>query len=130
MHILRRELDQTEQTGTTLYVDEEGRYVQESAGSTSRNDVPEIIADRIKRLERVEQRRCDKAAQKVGLLVIGLPDYHPLLKDSEQWLADLRQQLDKMLPRLRAATAQEREQHDRHWTPAFISDEPNGDREE
>src|SRR5262249_39464524 len=47
------------------------------------------------RLDEVEGRVCDDAAIKLGELTLGLPPYHPLLKDADARLRAVRETFDR-----------------------------------
>jgi hypothetical protein len=120
--ILRRDLDDKTSTGKTLFVKDD-LYLEEYDRGSSSTDIPEIIADPAKRNDRVAERRCDAAATKISRLVIGLPAYHPLLKDADERIDQMRKQLDETVRKLRHATPAERKRHNRVWGPAFMADE-------
>jgi len=118
--LLGRELDNTTLTGTVVSVNDEGHYVERHQGGSSSGSIPDVIADPASRRQRAELRRCDVAASKLHELVIGLPGFHPLMKDADQRLDKLRKTLEQSMGSLRSATSEEREKHDRRWGPVYV----------
>jgi hypothetical protein len=60
-------------------------------------------------LDRVSERVCDTAAEKLGDLVLGLPLYHPLCKDSESRRQRMMTVLDQFRGRYRRLSGRELE---------------------
>jgi hypothetical protein len=118
--LLRRELDDKTSSGTIAMIEGDENYVEKSADGTSSGNIPDVIADPTSRRQQAELRRCDVAAQTLAAMVIGLPVFHPLMKDADQRLETMRTLLDTKSGSLRRATDVEREQHDRTWGPVFV----------
>lgn len=119
--LLRADLDDTTKTGAIAAIVDDGAAYQESSDrSTSTGSIPDVIANPLVRNDRVELRRCDEAAAKIHQLVLGLPEYHPLLKDAPARLTQMRTKLDKTMGPLRRATPKEREQRKHSWGPLYV----------
>src|SRR5262249_19532498 len=101
--ILRRELDNTKSNGG-VYKIVDDRFVHEYQNGSSTSGIPEFLADPEIRRNEAPQRFCDDAAEKLQSLVIGLPGYHPLLKDADQRLTKLRAEFDRFAGNFRRAT--------------------------
>jgi hypothetical protein len=120
LRILRKALDDTTATGAT-YVIEKDRLRRNEKGGYSSGGVPEFLADPASRRDKADERACDVAAKKLGELVVGLTNYHPLLKDSDKRLATYKETLDRFVGNYRRANWRESEilRLD-HWTPKYI----------
>ncbi len=59
--------------------------------------------------DQAAERRCDLAAHAIAQMVIGLPGYHPLLKDRDQRLAEIVATLQAYGHCLRVATSDEQD---------------------
>jgi hypothetical protein len=117
--MLRAELDNTASTGSVATIDGDS-YTEQRANGSSSGGIPEIIAKPDSRRERVELRRCDEAAEKLSQLVIGSPPYHPLLKDADARLAEMRKVLDAKMETARPAKEKDLKEHPEFRWPAFV----------
>lgn len=91
---LRPSLDDTTETGTTYTI--EGDNLKESTGSGwSSGPIPEFLKDAAKRKNNAVCRVCDQAAMKLASFGLGLPEYHPLLKDADERIKKMKETLDK-----------------------------------
>jgi hypothetical protein len=117
--MLRAELDNTTPTGSVGSIDGDF-YTERIENGSSSVSIPEIIAKPDSRRERVDLRRCDEAAEKLSELVIGLPPYHPLLKDAGERLAEMRKVLDAKLDTVRPAKEEDLKEHPNLRWPAYL----------
>jgi hypothetical protein len=106
LSILRRALDDTTPTGAKYVIEKGTLWRREKDGGSGRN-VPEFLADEAARREKADERACDAAAEKLGELVVGLPLYHPLFKDADSRLAELRITFDRYAGNYRRTTGRE-----------------------
>ncbi|MCA9037049.1 MAG: hypothetical protein KDA91_18060, partial [Planctomycetaceae bacterium] len=102
--LLRRELDDKTPTGTIAMIKGDENYVEKSEEGTTSSNIPDVIADPASRRQQAELRHCDIAGEKLSALVIGLPEFHPLMKDVDQRLDSMRKLLDTKSGSLRRAT--------------------------
>lgn len=92
-------------------------------GLSTGTSLPELLADPAGRKERAAERVCDRAAEQLNELAIGLPAYHPLLKESGPRLQALRDRFDRFRDRFRPATPQEMEALGVvDWHPTYLPD--------
>jgi hypothetical protein len=92
--VLRRALDDTTPTGLHYLVNK-GELTLTESGKTSSSKLPEFLADPSVRRREAEERVCDRAAQRLSELVIGIASYHPLYKDADSRLAELKETFDR-----------------------------------
>ncbi len=104
--ILRQALEDTTPTGSTYKVEGkmvmcyERRNVLAGGSWSSSEHIPGTIDDpKIRNTEAME-RVCDVVAMKLQTLVFGINPYHPLLKDREKRLTDIKAFLDRFNGRL------------------------------
>lgn len=101
--VLRQLLEDAEEDGT-VYRFEDGKLAhRREGGAQIWWNVPELLRDESMRKEEARTRTCDRAALKLGELVLGLTEYHPLLIDSEERLVAIRAYLDRFEGRMRLA---------------------------
>jgi hypothetical protein len=104
LKIVRRELDNRDPTwayylrnGTTsTFSSQDGSYVE--------SDVPPPFNDPKFLKDIAFERCCDRAAMRLTRLVYGMPAYHPLLKDADGRLKEIRRVLDSFSGRFRLVT--------------------------
>jgi hypothetical protein len=100
LRLLAADLADTTPDGVTYAMEDDSLTVRTPGGAVRQLVVPDLLAgDRAPR-KQAAGRRCDAAAEKVGQLVFGAPEYHPLLADAGQRLAVLRRSLDLFRGRL------------------------------
>jgi hypothetical protein len=63
-------------------------------GTSSEMELPAALSDPKLLKDVAFERRCDRAALKLDLLVLGLPAYHPLQKDADARLKELARVFD------------------------------------
>jgi hypothetical protein len=122
LRILRTALDDTTPTGATYEIEKDQLRRREKDG-WSGGGIPEYLADPALRRNAAPERACDRVAEKLGELVVGLPLYHPLLKDADERLTALKGALDRFGGNYRRATGREVELLNRRpWTPTYLPD--------
>lgn len=120
--ILRRALDDTTPNGTIMTIESDQVAATFPNGSSS-SSIPDVLSDLRSRRDEVKVRVCDAAAEKLSTLVIGLPEYHPLLNDSEDRLRAVRSYFERFQKALRRTTSVEDEIFDnRLHEPMFVPD--------
>src|SRR5262249_22715983 len=92
--LLRRAVDDTTPTGIHYAIDETTLRCTEH-GKPVVCTLPKFLADPKIRRKEADERVCDQAAARLGDLVLGLPLVHPLYKDADQRLADLKATFDR-----------------------------------
>jgi hypothetical protein len=92
--ILRRALEDTTATGTTYKIHED-RLWHERPGGSGDELIPDVLADPATRRNEAAERVCDQVAVRLGELLLGLPPYHPLLKDADRRLAQMKEVYDR-----------------------------------
>lgn len=100
--LLRDKLDDLSLNGTTYKVDEDSLSYNGETFSSSRSPPPEFLRSPVDRVDEVMGRTCDDAAILISECVVGCPPYHPLLRDADKRLAELRAFVDRHGRRLRA----------------------------
>jgi hypothetical protein len=100
----------------------EAKLEEKRTHSVGFGGLPDLVADPSSRRAQAELRGCDAAAEKLADLILGCPAYHPLLKDAEARLAELRTFMDQHVPHLRRATRAERIPLDRAHEVAYVLD--------
>lgn len=106
--VLRRLLDDRTVTRVSLAIREPAWGVSYTGGGCSGEyKMPAVLADPSKRKASADVRRCDLAGEWCRLFA-GLPQYHPLLKDSEERLAALKKAMDGFTGKYRILTPAER----------------------
>ncbi|HEV8000419.1 MAG TPA: hypothetical protein VGP63_11095 [Planctomycetaceae bacterium] len=105
LKILRHELDSEERTG--------GRYRRQGTrviltnrqqGNSFDSEMSAPFTDPKMLKDAAEERRCDRAALKLNLLVYGLSPYHPLAKDADARLKEFKRVFDGFRDGFRLAT--------------------------
>ncbi|HET6329100.1 MAG TPA: hypothetical protein VFG04_30735 [Planctomycetaceae bacterium] len=105
LKILRSELDNQERTG--------GNYRRQGArviltirqqGNSFTSDIPVPFVDPKMLKDAADERRCDRAALKLNLLVYGFAPYHPLAKDADARLKEFKRVFDGFRDGFRLAT--------------------------
>jgi hypothetical protein len=120
LRILRTALDDTTATGAT-YVVEKDRLTRKEKGGYSSGGLPEFLADPALRRDEAVERTCDATAMKVSELVVGLPPYHPLFKDTDKRLTALKAALDRYAGNYRHLSWRERDLLGvSPWSPAYV----------
>jgi hypothetical protein len=120
--ILRRELDDTSPTGGTYKI-QNGQLLEEHSYLSFTREMPKLLENPTARRKEATARACDEALDKLGQLVVGLPPYHPLLKDADKRLGLAKAAFDRFTGNYRRATRREIEILDlSHWTPAYVPD--------
>jgi len=104
LRLLRGQLDDTAPDGIT-YALEDGSLVVRGAAGEVRYVTPDVLNDAEHPRRAVAGRRCDVAAEKLGQLVLGLPQYNPLLADADRRIAAMKRLLDLYRGRLEPAAA-------------------------
>lgn len=110
LYFLRRELDEVRPSVKTCSIihDNGNDYLEEaSLNGTETGPVPEPLCDPAARMDRVDARVCDVAAATISELVLGVSYCHPLLKDEDRRVQQLKTFLDRSLPHFRLATSAE-----------------------
>jgi hypothetical protein len=111
--ILGRLLEDKTATGVIVRINEKDQCVEhEGPGkgdSQSMPWIPALLADPKKRKTRVEARRCDLAAQLVALVLVGVPEFDPLLNDADERLSEMKTLLDRFAGRVRRLSPPEKE---------------------
>jgi hypothetical protein len=115
--VLQNGLADTRPTGGHYYL--RGDEIQEWAAiRRPRNESPIPLGERGKWAEHVETRVADEAADRLSILVVGMPEYHALRKDAEQVRAAMRSVLDRHAEHFRRLTPEESS----HWDDTPSSD--------
>lgn len=91
---LRKAMDDSRVTGRTIRV-EDDRLLRDSEHGSSSGPIPPILQDCDARNSEAPERVCDAAACKMTELIVGLPGYHPLLKDADRRLDALKAAYDR-----------------------------------
>ncbi|HJZ93826.1 MAG TPA: hypothetical protein VKE40_23335 [Gemmataceae bacterium] len=120
--ILGRGLKDRGTTGVHYYL--RGNEVEESNGTKPRREsVPADPDDRDTWLEHVEQRVADVAAERLSMIAVGLPAYHPLRRDADRVLTETKAILDRHARGFRPMTPIEMERFDSRFERiGFIPD--------
>ena len=105
LSFLRPELDRTEPTGTRWRREGDTLHHEGPEGGGSQSGGQEY--DPAEWAEEAEERRCDRAAARISMSIVGAPDCHALRKDRDERLAELRALCDRHLAGLRRPTPQE-----------------------
>ncbi|OWK40935.1 putative lipoprotein [Fimbriiglobus ruber] len=108
LSILRAALDDIAPTGAEFVIEQNTLWHQ-VPGARGGGPVPEILTDPTRRRDKAAERTCDQAADKLGRAVVGLPKYHPLLKDADERLAALKTTFDRFAGKYRKPTEPERQ---------------------
>lgn len=98
--ILRHELEDVQPAGA-VYRIEKGQLAHRTKDGWSSSGIPDWLADSAVRRDQAPARNCDIAAEKLNQLVVGIPLYHVLRKDSQQRLAAIKEFLDRFRKKLR-----------------------------
>lgn len=107
LRFLRADLDDVTPTGKTYRVERDAdgdRLTHQGGNGSGSTGLPQFLADPAGRRERAEERACDSAAERISGMILGVRPCHPLLKDEDGRVAELRAFLDAYLPHLRRAT--------------------------
>jgi hypothetical protein len=93
--LMRPMLENTAPTENHYSVDGEVMKIEHPGGRGSQG-LPEVVraAGEDGRRKEVTSRVCDEAAVMISEMVVGAPGYHPLLKDADKRLADLKAYID------------------------------------
>jgi hypothetical protein len=120
--ILRKALDDTTPTGAK-YVIEENSLRRKEKDGWGGGPVPEFLRDAAVRREEAAERACDTAAEKLHELIIGLPLYHPLFRDSEARLVSMKVAFDRFAGAYRLANWREHSALGlSSFSPVFVPD--------
>lgn len=126
--ILRRMLDDATDLQGTYKVERDSLLVQ-SPRSMSSSSLPDFLKNIDKRKPEAKLRAHDQAADQLRNQVLGLPLYHPLLKDADERLVRLKAGLDRYGRRVRPIEAWEAEAIGASfWERNYIIDIPRLDR--
>jgi hypothetical protein len=125
LRILRAALDDAKKTGATWSIVDGASVERNTKTGFQGGPVPSWLSDPPSRWEKVEERRRDLAAMAVGQIVVGLPRYNPLMKDSDRRLALMKETLDRFAGAWRPTTERETKllgrYHNEHFRfPHFI----------
>lgn len=104
--LLLPELERTEPTGTRYRVEGEMLHQEGERWSSTGPLQPERFGG-AELAASASERRCDVAAERLAGVLIGLPPYHPLLKDRDARLARIRADCARFVRGARLATPQE-----------------------
>lgn len=85
----------------------DSRLTETGARYSSSSDIPRELQG-VQLRDRVDERTCDRAAARLSQMVVGLPTYHPLMRDAEQRLSRLTETMDRWSASARALTPSER----------------------
>jgi len=121
--ILRRVLDDQSPTGATWKI--KGNVLEwTSEHGSSSQSLPEYLMDPAGRRQQAAERKSDHVAVKLGALILGLPEYSPLLKDADTCLAKMKTVLDRYHGHFRILSPSEAEALGLHlWnTTMFVPD--------
>lgn len=122
LRILRTALEDTTPSGAIITVEENSIERRGENGFRSQS-IPKYLADPAVRREKVAERVCDVAAEKLGELVVGLPRYHPLFKDADKRLTAFKAAFDRYAGNYRRATWREQQSLGlSSWAPAYLPD--------
>lgn len=99
LRLLEADLADTTADGVTYTLQEDALVVGTAQGAV-RLAVPDILMDAKTPRKQAAGRRCDVAAEKVGQLVLGMPEYHPLLADANRRITIMRRMLELYRGRL------------------------------
>jgi hypothetical protein len=117
---LRRSLDDTHPTGTVWTIAGDTLETKGENFSSSES-IPADLADPAVRVDRAEERECDRVAVIVNDLVLGIPVAHPLRKESDAALKEMKRLLDLYRGRFRLAASEEARALDvSPWRQAFF----------
>jgi hypothetical protein len=92
--ILRSALEDTTPTGAKFSIDR-GWLLRKYETGESGSPIPEALADTNNRRGEAPERVCDVAAMNLERIVLGLPLYHPLLKDADKRLSAVKAAFDR-----------------------------------
>jgi hypothetical protein len=104
--ILRAALDDRTPTGAK-YTIKNDTLSHHAPNVVSSGGVPPFLRDPGARRDEAEERVCDDAAIRLQGLVIGLPLYHPMFRDSEARLVELKVAFDRFAGKYRRPTWRE-----------------------
>jgi len=122
---LRADLDDLALDGKTYAI--VGKHLErDQPGLHVRDGIPSFLADPANRKESAQGRCCDQAAVQLSNLILGSPEFHPLLKNADARIAEWRAFLDTYRSRLRALDLTERDAMGISWveSPQYIVDMP------
>jgi hypothetical protein len=105
--ILRKALDDTTATGATYKIKGDSLKRVEGDGWGS-GGLPGLLADPAARREEAAERACDVAAEKLGSLLWGTPEYHVLLKNADKRLQAVKDSFDRYKGKYRGLNDLER----------------------
>lgn len=123
LQLLLDDLDDVTPVGKVTYRD--GQLREESGGGTSMSSVPPGHFGDAEVLDEATLRRCDQTAARIAAALLGLPRYHPLMKDRDARLAALRAAAPRLVRSARVATRPELlalELQPAPWSPTFVPD--------
>ncbi len=106
--VLRERLDDTGSTGGEWRVGGENLELQNEHRSHYQT-LPECLRDPATRRKWAAECNYDAAALKLGDLILGLPEYNPLLKDADARLAKMKRLLDRYHGHFRVLSGTEAE---------------------
>ncbi len=106
--LLVDELERTEPTGTTFRLEGATLHTEYANGSST-GGLDRSAFGEAELLPRAAERRCDRAAERLSAVLLGVPRYHALLKDRDERLARLRETCAPLVRGARRATPLELE---------------------
>jgi hypothetical protein len=121
--IIRRELDDMTLTGRRFWISDDGKTLEyKEDRSSGSSGLPEFLADPAARVATADERLCDRAAT-LANAVFGVPATHPLLKENDARLAQIRNLIDRFGRRFRMLNRAERDALQvPFWEAHFIPD--------
>ncbi len=120
LSLLRADLEDTSPTGKTYVIEDKTLWLRSASGGSG-GGIPEFLADPKIRRDKVEQRVCDAAADKLAELVVGLPLYHPMFNDADKRLATFKAAFDRFGGNYRRATGFESHTLNASpWAPTYL----------
>jgi hypothetical protein len=94
LRVLRVALDDRTPTGG-IYEIKQDKLVFDNKGWGHSGGVPDFLADKATRREKAQERVCDVAAETLNVVAAGLPLTHPLMKDADKRIDQMKQALDR-----------------------------------
>jgi hypothetical protein len=126
---LRQALDDATPTGWVYQIEDGHVYGHRESlriSSTSGCKVPAILADPAKRRDKAAECGGDAAAAQLSASVLGMPEYHVLLRDADRrrQAIKVKETCDRFRESFRLLRLEERQALDCEWEIAFMPDMP------